>query len=216
MAEENPSHKLTKEQKIGLVFLLSFGILSMAFGIIQIRTNLYRPFALNNSVPPFIQDELNNEEALYYRDTDYDGLNDFDELYVYTTSPYLEDTDSDGMTDKEEVEGGRNPLCDEDLNCGINDVSTNPSAFPEQTDASEYTEGLPQNMQDFVNNPTILRDLLVQAGLEQEVVDQINDQDLISMTQEIFASSTLMQQISENPSANPDDTAFFINQLINQ
>lgn len=216
MAEENLTNKLTKEQKIGLVFLLSFGILSVAFGIIQIRSNLYRPFALNNSIPPFIQDELSNEEALYYRDTDFDGLNDFDELYVYTTSPYLEDTDSDGISDKQEIEEGRNPLCFEGVNCEISDVSTNPSAFPEQTDASEYTEGLPQNMQEFVNNPEVLRSLLVQSGLEESVVEKISDDDLVSMTREIFASSTLMQQISNNPSANPDDTAFFINQLLNQ
>lgn len=216
MPEENEPNRLNKEQKVGLIFLLSFAILAVAFGVLQIRANLYRPFALNNSIPPFIQEELNSEEALYYRDTDFDGLNDFDELYVYTTSPYLEDTDSDGVMDKDEIESGRNPLCDEEKNCFINDVSTNPSAFPDKPDMSEYDAEAPDTMDEFLNNPEVLRELLLGAGLSEDVVSQISNEDLVTMTQEIFSSSTLMQEISENPSALPTDNAAFLNQLLSQ
>lgn len=216
MPEEKMPRQLTKEQKVGLIFLLSFGILAVAFGILQIRTNLYRSFALNTSIPPFIQEEIDNDEALYYRDTDFDGLNDFDELYVYTTSPYLADTDSDGIADAEEINSGRNPLCDETKNCDINDVSTNPGAFPVKADVNEAQSALPQDMTEFLNNPTVLRELLLSAGLEKTVVDRISDTELLAMTQEIFASSTLMQQISENPGMTPADTAVFLNQLLGQ
>jgi len=45
----------------------------------------------------------------YNKDTDRDGLNDFEEVYVYGTDPLDPDTDKDGMSDGEEVRRGRNP-----------------------------------------------------------------------------------------------------------
>lgn len=38
-------------------------------------------------------------------DTDSDTYSDYDELYVYTTSPVSDDTDADGLTDYDEIEG---------------------------------------------------------------------------------------------------------------
>ena len=43
-------------------------------------------------------------------DTDEDGLNDYEEIYVYNTSPVSEDTDLDGMTDGTEIAAGLDPL----------------------------------------------------------------------------------------------------------
>lgn len=45
------------------------------------------------------------------KDTDQDGLSDYDELYIYSTSPYLMDSDSDEITDKQEVDEGTDPNC---------------------------------------------------------------------------------------------------------
>ncbi|HLD60610.1 MAG TPA: hypothetical protein VJA27_00545, partial [Patescibacteria group bacterium] len=109
---------LRKEQKIGFFLLLIFALLTVGLGALQIRNTMYAPFALNNKVPSILKDEVNNIEALSFRDTDFDELNDFDELYVYNTSPYLPDTDSDGIRDKKELEGGTNPLCAEGKDCG--------------------------------------------------------------------------------------------------
>lgn len=38
------------------------------------------------------------------KDSDYDGLNDYDEVKVYHTDPLVADTDSDGLSDYEEVQ----------------------------------------------------------------------------------------------------------------
>ena len=44
------------------------------------------------------------------KDTDKDGLSDYEEKNIYGTNPLDPDTDKDGMKDGEEVKKGRNPL----------------------------------------------------------------------------------------------------------
>ncbi len=51
----------------------------------------------------------NKIERLKHKDSDHDGLSDWEELYFYGTDPYDPDTDDDGVDDGEEVFLGRNP-----------------------------------------------------------------------------------------------------------
>jgi hypothetical protein len=44
------------------------------------------------------------------RDSDEDGLLNYEELHIHGTSIYQKDTDNDGLTDFQEVENGWNPL----------------------------------------------------------------------------------------------------------
>lgn len=44
-----------------------------------------------------------SDEELMERDTDGDGLNDYDEIYTHGTDPLNPDTDEDGLTDSEEI-----------------------------------------------------------------------------------------------------------------
>jgi hypothetical protein len=44
------------------------------------------------------------------RDSDNDGLLNYEELHIYGTSIYQVDTDNDGLTDYQEVKFGWNPL----------------------------------------------------------------------------------------------------------
>ena len=108
---------LSNEQKIGFSLLLVFALLSVGLGTLHIRNTMYAPLALNNAPPINLKDQVNTVDALRYRDTDYDGLTDFDELYVYDTSPYLYDTFSYGLSDKEVVARGL-PLCPKGQDCG--------------------------------------------------------------------------------------------------
>ena len=110
MDAEQGGNSLSKEQKIGVILLSVFSVFAIGLGILQIRNTMYAPFALNKQIPNLVRDDIVSNEALMYRDTDKDGLNDFDELYVYATSAYLADTDSDGISDKAEVDKGTNPL----------------------------------------------------------------------------------------------------------
>src|SRR6266404_1570843 len=106
MPEEQGREGLSKEQKIGVILLSVFSVFAIGLGILQIRNTMYAPFALSTKIPPLVRDDINSDQALMFRDTDHDGLNDFDELNVYHTSPYLADTDSDGIPDNVEVANG--------------------------------------------------------------------------------------------------------------
>ena len=48
-------------------------------------------------------------DSLYNKDTDGDGLSDFEEIYFYKTNPYDQDTDSDGYFDNLEIKNGYDP-----------------------------------------------------------------------------------------------------------
>ncbi len=63
----------------------------------------------------FDADGLSNEEeklfntSIFSKDTDSDGLNDFEEIFVYGTDPNNPDTDGDFIPDGAEVKMGSNP-----------------------------------------------------------------------------------------------------------
>jgi hypothetical protein len=50
------------------------------------------------------------QESRTPRDSDGDGLSDFDEVTKYNTDPFKADTDNDGLTDGLEIELGTNPF----------------------------------------------------------------------------------------------------------
>ena len=54
--------------------------------------------------------EVQLDTSILEMDTDEDGLNDFEEYSVYTTSPTHYDTDGDVVSDGKEIEIGTNPL----------------------------------------------------------------------------------------------------------
>ena len=48
MAERTPSSRLTREQKTGFVLLLTFGIVAVGMGALQMRNNIYGLFAFES------------------------------------------------------------------------------------------------------------------------------------------------------------------------
>lgn len=202
-AEKN---SLSKEQKIGFILMLCFAVFAIGLGILQIRNTFHAPFALNNSIPSTVKDEVNTVEALRYRDTDRDGLNDFDEIYVYTTSAYIIDTDSDGLTDKEEVDKGTNPLCAQGSDCmnlaevenrGQTTATSALTNFPGATNLSNIGPA-PVNLETALADPAQVRQLLIQSGLQKGVIDKISDKDLMAMVAEVLASNPQNSQGATN------------------
>ncbi len=116
MAETTPVSQFSREQKIGFVFMLVFAILAVGLGMLQLRNTVYGPFAPSGKLADntLVTDEQAQLKAV---DTDHDSLTDYDELYVYSTSPYLPDSDSDKVNDAEEIAKGTNPLCAEGKTC---------------------------------------------------------------------------------------------------
>jgi len=192
---------LSKEQKIGLILLLIFAILAIGLGILQIRNTMYSKFALNNAIPTNIKDQVNTVDALRFRDTDNDGLNDFDEMYIYSTSAYLEDTDSDGIKDKQEVDRGLNPLCAEGSDCSVTPevkilsaATTTPGALGILNAQEPVAEEAPVDLSTAIQDPAQVRKMLLDSGVSKTVLDKFSDKDLMAMIQEMMNPKTEVAQ----------------------
>ncbi len=107
--------------KVAIAILATIGIATFVFGAIRILNGISTPFARKPGYAFKTLDDAQKErdEKLKSDDTDADGLNDYDELYVFRTSPFLEDTDSDGVNDGTEVNNNQNPNCPQGKTCVI-------------------------------------------------------------------------------------------------
>jgi len=190
---------LTKEQKIGFVLLLAFAILAIGLGVLQIRNNIYKRFALNKDIPVMIKDKVNTVDALRFRDTDRDELSDFDELYIYGTSPYLPDTDGDNISDGKEIKVKTNPLCAEGTDCGQSLQATAALASSTTTtvpaDLQAPATAQITDLENAIKDPVQVRAMLIGAGVKKEIVDKYSDAELMQMIQEMMSPNSTADSI---------------------
>ncbi len=116
--------RLSVQQKFSAVILGVCGCITLVLSFAQLRTQILSPFfvqrrVLDRSQAFFAKQEEESQkiELLKKKDTDGDGLSDYDELYIYRSSPYLADTDGDAIPDGEEVARGIDPNCPEGKTC---------------------------------------------------------------------------------------------------
>ncbi|TAN33551.1 hypothetical protein EPN28_01930 [Patescibacteria group bacterium] len=182
---------LSRHQKIGLLLLSIFALLAVGLGYLQLRNTMLAPFALNSKIPPFQAHDTISIETLRFRDTDKDGLNDFDELYIYQTSPYLADSDSDGASDKQEIDKGANPNCAEGKDCSLMSAGEALPAAPAALGAEPpATSTALLDINKALSDPKQLREMLTAAGMDKDILDKISDNDLLATVQEIMNSTT--------------------------
>lgn len=106
-------------QKLGVALLVTIGLATFVLGIVRIKTAVATPGARRTDIT-FKSDEqleIERTEKLKNTDTDGDELMDYDELYVFRTSPFLEDSDSDGFSDGQEVALNNDPNCPRGRTC---------------------------------------------------------------------------------------------------
>jgi len=219
--EHIPVHpeSLGRGQKIAAAILAVFAVAVVGVWMVQFKKSITGPLNYDNntgtnSAAPAQPQEENSEDALRAKDTDKDGLSDWDELYIYKTSPYLKDSDSDGFTDKEEIDSGNDPNCPVGRNCyGSSGVS------PINSTATSSMSGLnSQNNQNNVNpfsglvaqpevsgalkqtdnsaamqaissgqlDAATLRQMLLSGGMDKKLLDKVSDSDLIKSYQEML------------------------------
>ncbi len=186
--ELQPQTKLDKGQRIGVGLLLCITVLLVAVSIFQFNSNI---FAYGKRMKV---DELANldsaqradsqQEALKKVDTDGDGLTDYDELFVYRSSPYMRDTDSDKIADGEEVRKGTSPTCQEGKDCLFNAVAAS-------ANEAKVVEALPEVSADAQAKVDLtgitaqeLREALLESGLPAEQLEGVNDEDLMKLVQQ--------------------------------
>lgn len=175
-------HRSTKE-KITVGFVLVTAFFAVIIGITQFSASVKKPFTdlmLLAASDSGVDSESLSILAQQQKDTDSDGLSDYDELNVYGTSPYLEDSDSDGIADKEEIDGGHDPNCPGSDNCFRTDtgLTQNLSQVDQATLLSAQSD------------PKTLRELLLKNGFPQDQLDNISDEQLLITYQQAISGQS--------------------------
>lgn len=144
---QSPKSNLNKNQKIAAASLAVFAVLIVVLWSVQLKNSIYGPFNSNVSNSGIEQtsaaDQTANDLALKNKDTDADGLSDYDELNLYKTSPYLEDSDGDGLKDGEEIKKGADPNCPAGRTCASSGLNEN---------SAGAASGTPASSTDILNN----------------------------------------------------------------
>ncbi len=163
-------------------------LLALIFGFWQIKTSLSLPLDIPGENIPLEFNKQNLDlgqdiAQLQQKDSDGDGLSDYDELYVYGTSPYLADTDSDSVDDKTEIEQGTDPNCAQGTDCGpaikISSSLTGDSARPTPTAAE-------------------IRDFLRKYGASEQQIAGYDDESLIALYKEVSGELGVNSSQSNN------------------
>lgn len=180
MDNQKMSRKISKTDKqIAGIFLL-IGVATIIIGYMQFKFNISSPFL--NFSPDYNRKTNTQVEqeallALRAKDSDGDGLTDYDELYQYYTSPYIKDSDSDGIDDLKEVNQDTDPNCPVGTEC----------VQASSADINNNTNQTITNIADLTTEQ--LREILVKNGIPQTTVDQLDDQTLIQYYQQVISST---------------------------
>ncbi|HNU89989.1 MAG TPA: hypothetical protein PLP70_02750 [bacterium] len=201
--------RVQRQKNWSLAGLSTLTVAIMVMWFLQFKQNitapLYRQLGLssNKEIENILSGQTTaskqdqEDAALKAQDTDKDGLSDYDELNIYNTSPFLEDSDSDGVLDKVEIERGQDPNCPIGKDC-TGSLLTNPSAAATSSpEASAAVSGL-------ISQPTVtssgdiglgsllpadatsLRQVLLESGMDQAMLNQFSDEELLEAYQEAF------------------------------
>lgn len=166
------------------------GVVGLAIGVSQWRGSFGEVFV--KKVERFktpAQLEQERVDGMKTKDTDADGLSDYEESYVYQTSPYLQDSDSDGIDDRSELAQGEDPNCPKGKECaGALGLTATASASATALGAPKEDEE--EILQKFMNpTPAEIRQLLLQSGVKPEEIEGIDDATLLELYRQSLAEA---------------------------
>jgi len=200
---QKTGQSLGKNQKIAVAILGVLAVIVIIAWMAQLKKSINGPFSYNPTETTKSTTTCEGpecQESLKTKDTDGDGLTDWDELNIYGTSPYLEDSDSDGIPDKEEIEAGADPNCPAGRDCSaLADISSESSEEASSTEldlnlgstGEELTSDQEKILQDILAgqvDASALREMLLESGMDQETLNQISDEDLLASYKEVLKS----------------------------
>jgi len=185
MSDRQPLHPVRIQLALSAVAVVALGL-----GFWQIHTLIYLPFVADSSQT---SDDLENsdllsaintptQEDLQTKDTDGDGLSDYDEINLYKTSAYLKDTDSDGYDDKKEITSNHDPNCPVDGGCA---------------------SGLAKDGSSLLT-PAQIREVLKQKGADPALLAKYDDATLLELYKELGAEQATA---ANSPTALTNPTA---------
>ncbi|MFH1597917.1 MAG: hypothetical protein ABIB97_02495 [Patescibacteria group bacterium] len=183
-AAKQTSEPLKKTNR-PLWVLFSVALLGMFvffLGFFDVIGQISLPFIGDGSGELTAQDEAGLLLDLQVMDTDEDTLTDYEELYLYNTSPYLSDSDSDGKDDATELNDGTDPNCPKGQLCGTTSTNTN-SSTNTNTNESSSEETVTADQ---------LRQTLIESGAPESTVNAMDDETII----QTYANQTSTQDIT--------------------
>ena len=227
-----PKKTLSAEQKTAFVLLVVLGVGGVFFGAKSFGANLMRPIQqqivqIYETEPLVTSSELEAQELeeSKTKDTDGDGLVDYDELYVFRTSPYLADSDSDGFDDMQEVYSGNDPNCPTGNDCGViaseeagNTASTNIGGLIDPFNTGE-SDGIldtaniefsnAEEVEAFFKQATFeeIRNALIATGMSEEELDLIDNETLEQLFDEQLDNATESGALDELVTDSSDVTS---------
>jgi len=187
---------------LGIMLFTLIGASALVLGVMNTNHAISTPMQADLNATQALTDAVNGVnantnadiEALKNKDTDLDGLSDYDELYVYHTSPYIKDSDSDGIPDGVEVKNGTDPNCPEGQDCSVPaPIVSNPTSLNANAPDGTTPSPTPDVAAGTVPTATVsdaaqIRQLLKDQGLTDDVLSTIDDQTLVQMYNDSAAS----------------------------
>lgn len=179
------------KEKAKFILLAILAFLFLIIGFFNIKNRLRAPFLLKKENQAIASEDQTSRELLKTKDTDKDGLSDYDEQFLYNTSAYIEDSDSDGLKDYDEVKNGSDPNCPRGRACReeVNNQATSTvSAEPGfgSINFGQALTGLGEN-----SNVTAmsLRVALKEAGVDEKLLNSFSDEALLLLYRESIAEN---------------------------
>lgn len=191
-------------ERVALGAIILGGFIALIFAFPYVGGHITGPAALAPKTVLTPEEQTTQADlALRTKDTDQDELSDYDEMYIWNTSPYLSDTDSDGYTDKEEVESGNNPNCPKGKNCVV--ASSTAEGFqPGSADAvtgggvDPFDLIPPSTQTELFGGQSITDQIFGNQIPGDEQVSQQEDMDALVQSLSEFSADDLRKLLLEN------------------
>ena len=188
-----------------------FAATAVFFGVVSINQKINIKVAEGPAKADAGTDAF-DQARLQVLDTDQDGLNDWEELNVHATSPYLADSDSDGASDRDEISEGSDPNCPKGRVCGSGiigaleaiqediaqeDPADSAGKAEGEAPPAEFSEQSQQALDALETGSTPsaeqIRALLRDAGVPEEELSGASDEDLVQLFQEVASEQAEAQ-----------------------
>lgn len=190
--DENKKSKKEKTLIFVIFFTIILALVAAGYSVARMNDDSWLSFKANDKQDECLDGNCVDDDMADYlssqsKDTDGDGLTDYEEIYIYGTSPYLKDSDGDGMDDKYEVEMGYDPNC-KGKECS--NVAPNNNDLDDQQTANNDTSVSADADISFLEDLSAdqIRELLLDQGVPQELLSQFSDEELYQMMLEELQS----------------------------
>ena len=191
------------------------GVAALSLGFVQFKKNLSNPFSsfvpIGEEIAKASQilDNSQDVQALRNKDSDQDGLSDYEEIYIYHTNPYNKDSDGDSFTDQQEINSSNDPncpvgkVCEKKINTPETPTIGSSEGASGGNTANISTNPLLQSNFDIASVPAdTLRQYLRQSGVSEEALSSLDDATLKQLYAQAMSGEATDTKALENISSS--------------